>query len=130
MGSSASESFNYSLFATPYSPLSLLMIVIMVVRMRMPAIRPRQHVAALGLVGPVFPGSPGLVRIGAVASIARIDLALREILDFAAQHLGAHQCTRIARQVNRHPHHLDDRSRRGRKTVAAHQRNPIAAEAF
>src|SRR5712671_2977640 len=130
MVSSASESFNYSLFATPYSPLSLLMIVIMVVRMRVPAVRPSQHVAALSLVGPVFPGPPGLGRIGAVAGVARIDFALREIFDFAAQHLGAHQCTRIARQVDRHAHHFDDRPRRRRKTVPAHQRNAVAAEAF
>src|ERR1700687_1183943 len=50
-----------------------------------------QHVAAAGLVRPVFPGAPSLGRIGTIAAIAGIDLALPEILDLAAQLLGMQQ---------------------------------------
>jgi hypothetical protein len=46
-------------------------------RVHMPAVGPGQQVAAAGLVRPIFPGAPGLDRIGAVArlrgSISRCD---------------------------------------------------------
>ena len=49
-------------------------------RVRMP-VGPGQQVAAAGLVRPIFPGAPGLDRIGAVAPVAGLDLALRQVLD-------------------------------------------------
>src|SRR5262245_23102078 len=103
---------------TSFIASSLLVLVFM----DLATIRPRQHVAAAGLVGPIFPGAPSLVRIGAVAGIARIDLALRQVGDLATQHLSAHQRTGVARQIDRHSHHLDDRACRRRKAVAAHER--------
>ena len=42
---------------------------------------PGQQVAAASLVHPIFPGAPGLDRIGAVAPVAGLDLALRQVLD-------------------------------------------------
>ena len=45
------------------------------------AVGPGQQVAAAGLVRPIFPGAPGLDRIGAVAPVAGLDLALRQVLD-------------------------------------------------
>jgi hypothetical protein len=42
---------------------------------------PGQQVAAASLVRPIFPGAPGLDRIGAVAPVAGLDLALRQVLD-------------------------------------------------
>ncbi len=35
----------------------------------------------------------------------------------------------VARHIDRHPHHLDQRTRRRREAVAAHQRDIVAAEA-
>src|SRR5215472_5758974 len=66
-----------------------------------------QQVADAGLVGPVFPGAPSLGRIGTVAAVAGIDLALREILDPAAELLCPQQRAGVARQVDRHPHDFD-----------------------
>ena len=48
------------------------------------AVGPGQQVGAAGLVRPIFPGAPGLDRIGAVAPVAGLDRALR-VLDPAAQ---------------------------------------------
>src|SRR6266567_9167077 len=42
-----------------------------------------QQMAAAGLVRPIFPGAPGLGRIRAVAPVAGVDLALRQIFDLA-----------------------------------------------
>src|ERR1700732_1563613 len=60
-------------------------------RVRMPAVGPGQQVAAAGLVRPIFPGAPGLDGIGAVAPVAGLDLALRQVLDLAAQLPRPHQ---------------------------------------
>src|SRR6202011_66130 len=58
---------------------------------RLPALlRPRQQVAAAGLVRPILPGAPGLGRVGAVAAVAGVDLALRQAFDLAAQLPRAH----------------------------------------
>ena len=51
---------------------------------RVAVIGPGQQVAAAGLVRPIFPGAPGLDRVGAVAPVAGRDLALRQVLDLAA----------------------------------------------
>src|SRR5215469_2015294 len=55
------------------------------------ALRPGQQMAAAGPVGPVFPGAPGLRRIGPVAAVAGLDLARREVFDLAAQLPCPHQ---------------------------------------
>src|SRR6202030_709567 len=49
-------------------------------RVRMP-VGAGQQVAAASLVRPIFTGAPGLDRIGAVAPVAGLDLALRQVLD-------------------------------------------------
>src|SRR5712691_6286744 len=77
-----------------------------------------QHMAATGLVGPIFPGPPSLRRIRTIAAIAGVDLARAEVFDLAAQLLGAQQRACVARQVDRHPHHLDERATGRGKTVA------------
>src|SRR5262249_26802758 len=69
-----------------------------------------QHVTAARLLRPVLPGAPGFRRVRTVTAIAGIDLALPQIGDLAAQLLGAQQRARIARKIDRHPHHLDDRA--------------------
>src|SRR3979411_2673293 len=82
-------------------------LLLMVMRV---CIGPGEHVRAAGLVGPVFPGPPSLGRIGTIAAIAGVDLALPEIFDLAAQLLGAQEGTRIARQIDRNPYHFDQRA--------------------
>src|SRR5205823_5476316 len=109
---------------------SVVVLVIMLAAMHGLTVRAREQVPDTGLVGPIFPGPPGFGRIGAVAFVARVDLALRQIFDLTAQHLGTHQRARVARQIDREPHHLDQRSRRRRKAVAAHQRDAVLAQAF
>src|SRR3954451_830586 len=69
-----------------------------------------EHMGTAGLGRPELPGAPGLSGIWAVAAVARVDLALPEILDLPAQLLGAQQCARIARQIDRHAHALDQRT--------------------
>src|SRR5438034_11182339 len=91
---------------TSFIAPSLLVLVLV----HCATIRACQHVTTAGLVRPIFPGTPGLVRVRTIAGIARVDLALRQIGDLAAQHLGAHERTRIAWQIDRHTHHLDDRA--------------------
>src|SRR5580704_8340856 len=73
------------------------------------AVGPGQQVGAAGLVRPIFPGAPGLDRIGAVAPVAGLDRALRQVLDPAAQLPRPHQRACVARQVGRYPHDLDQR---------------------
>src|SRR5262252_5222300 len=58
----------------------------------------RQQVTAAGLVRPILPGAPSLSRIRAVAAVAGIDLALRQVLDRASELLGPQQRAGIARQ--------------------------------
>src|SRR6266850_5359579 len=91
---------------------------------------PCQQVAAAGLVRPILPGTPSLGRIRAVATIAGIDLALREVFDRAAELLCPQQRAGIARQIDRHPHDLDQRSGSRGEAMTAHQRHIVAAEAF
>src|SRR6516164_1676873 len=80
-----------------------------------------EHVTAAGLVRPVFPGPPGFRRIGAIATVASIDLALPQIFDLTPQLLGVQERARVARQIDRHPYHLDERAPRRSKAVTAHQ---------
>src|ERR1700674_2945864 len=65
-------------------------------RARLPAIGPGQQVTAAGLVCPIFPGAPSLDRIRAVAAVAGLDFALRQVLDLAAQLPRAHQGACVA----------------------------------
>src|SRR3954468_1280246 len=74
-----------------------------------------------GALGPVPPGALGLRRLWLVARAggARVDLALAERLELTEQHrLVLH--ARIARQVHRHAHDVDERARRGGEAVPAH----------
>src|SRR5207248_9934929 len=87
-----------------------------------------EEMAATGLVGPVFPGPPGLGRIGAVAAVARRNLAVGQVFDLATQLLRAHQGAGVARQIDRHAHDLDQGARRRGKAVAAHQRDIVRTE--
>jgi hypothetical protein len=57
-----------------------------------------------------FPGAPGLDRIGAVTAV-RVDLALAEIFDLAAELLRPHQRTRCA-QEHRHANDPINETRR------------------
>src|SRR5882724_338501 len=68
---------------------------------------PRQEVAAAGLARPILPGAPSLGRIRAVAAVAGINLALREVFDRASELLCPQQRAGISRQIDRHPHDLD-----------------------
>src|SRR5213076_3296067 len=63
-----------------------------------------QEVAATGLVGPVFPGPPGLGRIGAVAAVAGGDFAVGQVFDLATELFRTHQGAGVARQIDRHAH--------------------------
>src|SRR6516164_8339019 len=92
--------------------------------------RAGQHMAATGLVRPIFPGAPGLGRIGAVAAVAGIDLTLREVLDAAVYLPRPQQRAGVARQINGHPHDLDQRSPGRGEAVATHQGHVVAAQAF
>src|SRR5258708_22751137 len=97
------------------------------VAVRMPVVGLAQHVAAARFGGPIFPSPPSLGRIGAVAAVAGIDLALREILDLAAQLLRPHQSAGVARQIDRHAYHLDEGAHRRAKAVAAHHGHTVLA---
>ena len=103
---------------------SPLAIVVRRVRMRL-----ADHVAATGAIRPVFPGAPSFRRMRFVTGSACSDLAFGQRNGLAGLH-GRHLHPRIARQIDRKPHHLDDRARRGRKAVAAHQRDAAFAQAF
>src|SRR5215472_12179577 len=87
-------------------------------------------VAAAGPRRPIFPGTPGLRRARPIARAPRRDLALGQGLWLAAHAHGVHLHPRVARQIDRQPHHLDDRARRRGKAVAAHQRYVALGEAF
>src|SRR3954464_13217477 len=104
-------------------PRSGLLVLVAVVRLG-------QHMSTAGLGRPELPGAPGLSGIWAVAAVARVDLALPEILDLPAQLLGAQQRTRIAWQIDRHAHDLDQRTPGRGETMAPHQGNVVAGHAF
>src|SRR5262245_25830001 len=70
---------------------SVIMLVIVLAGMHQLAVRARQQMADAGLVGPIFPGAPSLGRIRTVALVARVDIALRQVLDLAAETLESHQ---------------------------------------
>src|SRR5262249_44973930 len=97
-------------------------------------LRLTDHIGAAGAVRPILPGAPRLRRIRLITGGACGDLALRQRLRLAA-HLATnaqriHLHPRIARQINRKPHHFDDRARGRGKAMAAHQRDVAGAEAF
>src|SRR5512139_158495 len=84
----------------PPAPPSSGLLVLMGV------VGPGEHVGTARLGRPEFPRPPSLDRMRTVAPVAGIDLALAQILDLAAQLLGMQERPRIARQVDRHAHHL------------------------
>src|SRR5260370_17260315 len=84
-----------------------------------------ENLTAPSLVRTVFPGPPGFRRIGAIAAVAGIDLALPQIFDLTPQLLGVQERARVARQIDRHPHHLDERAPPQSKAVTAHQSDII-----
>src|SRR5580700_586717 len=93
-------------------------------------VRLADFVAAAGAISPVFPGPPGFRHVRLVARGACGDLALRQRLRLAAHAHGVHLHPGIARQIDRQPHHLDDRARRRGEAVAAHQRDAALAHAL
>src|SRR5580693_4258932 len=97
------------------TPLLSFMIVILVGVI----LRLADFVAAAGTGRPIFPGAPGLRLVRLVARRPRRDLALGQRLRLASHAHGVHLHPRVARQIDRKPHHLDDRTRRRGKAVAA-----------
>src|SRR3954470_2475033 len=82
-----------------------------------------------GALRPVLPSALclGRVRLVARARGARVDLALAERLELAQLH-GLELNARMARQVDRHAHDVDQRPRRRGEAMAAHQRDVATAE--
>src|SRR5262249_61424663 len=98
--------------------------------MRLRVVGLAEHMTAAGLVRPVFPGPPGFRRIGAIAAVAGIDLSLPQIFDLTSQLRNAQERARVARQIDRHPHYLDERAPRRSKAVTAHQCDIVVHDAF
>src|SRR6202011_6051266 len=86
---------------------------------------PRQEGAAARLARPILPGAPSLGRIGPIAAVAGIALALREVFARASEPLCPHQRAGIARQIDRPPPDLDQRTAGRREAMAAHQRHIV-----
>src|SRR5580658_3742787 len=89
-------------------------------------------VSTSGAFCPILPRTPcfrGAGRIGAAAPTGS-DLTFREWLRLTANAHRIHLNARIARQIDRKPHHLDDRARRRGKTVATHQRDAALTHCF
>ena len=87
---------------------------------------PAEHVAAAGALGPELPAALHFRRAGAEI-VARLDLVLRHRLELAHLDRG-HQNARVARQIDRHPHELEQAVGGRREAVAAHQHHRVLAE--